>query len=123
MVFAILLFFGARQLGSYVWRHHSAVDGDRTGGQTPVSGNCQRYQAISHRHGQVPPNLNALTPKYLKPDALKPITLKDGTQIKWVYRPPKPDSAGDTVILEHTPPVTAEMKFGQTLKANLTLHG
>lgn len=121
VVFAILLFFGARQLGSMfgdIVQQSMVIEQEVKPPFQVIANAIKQYHTDT---GKFPPNLNALTPKYLKPDALKPITLKDGTQIKWVYRPPKPDSAGDTVILEHTPPVTAEMKFVQTVKANLTL--
>ncbi|MER3402470.1 MAG: hypothetical protein C4337_04050 [Armatimonadota bacterium] len=55
--------------------------------------------------GKYPPTLNALVPKYLPSQAVQVITLKDGTQLQWVYTPPKPTDAEDTIILEHKPPL------------------
>lgn len=121
VVFAILLFFGARQLGGIfgdIIQQSVVIEQEVKPQFQTIANAIKQYHTDT---GKFPPSLNALTPKYLKPDALKPLTLKNGTQIKWIYHPPKPDATADTVILEHSPPVTAEMKFGQTIKANFTL--
>jgi hypothetical protein len=37
-----------------------------------------------------------------------PIRLPDGTEVRLVYKPPKPDAAPETVILEHKPPIKSD---------------
>lgn len=78
-------------------------------------------QYLQDNNGKYPPNLQALVPKYLQADALQPIVLSDGKQIKFVYKPPKPDDPPDTVVLEHSPPVvmTVEM-FGEKVETRIT---
>lgn len=84
------------------------------------------YQAIQRyakdHNGKYPPNLQALVPKYLSKEAIQPITLDEKTQLKVIYKPPKPTDPGDTVILEHQPPITMKMTmFGQTVETRITL--
>lgn len=75
----------------------------------------QRYQKDT---GKYPPTLNALVPKYLSPQEVQAITLKDGKQLQWVYTPPKPTDVDNTVILEHKPPLRWEIAGS---KADFTL--
>ncbi len=83
------------------------------------------YQAIQRytadHNGKYPPNLQALVPKYLGKDALQPIAIDEKTQVKIIYKPPKPNDPGDTVILEHQPPITWKMSiFGETVETHIT---
>lgn len=72
--------------------------------------------------GKFPASLSALSPKYLSAEAIKPITLKDGTSLKWVYRAPKPNDPNDAIVLQHSPPVKSELQIaGQTVQVEFTL--
>ncbi|WP_299044717.1 hypothetical protein, partial [uncultured Thermosynechococcus sp.] len=55
----------------------------------------QRYAA--DHNGKYPPNLQALTPKYISNDALQPISIDEKTQVKIIYKPPKPADPGETI--------------------------
>ena len=84
------------------------------------------YQAIQRyttaHNGKYPPNLQTLVPKYLNPEALQPIAVDEKTQVKIIYKPPKPTDPGDTIILEHQPPITMKMSvFGEKIEMRITL--
>jgi hypothetical protein len=84
------------------------------------------YQAIqryaSDHNGKYPPNLQALTPKYIAPEALQPIPIDEKTQVKILYKPPKPTDPGDVIILEHQPPIVFRIKmFGESVETHITL--
>lgn len=83
------------------------------------------YQGIQQyaqaNNGKYPPNLKALVPKYLTEEALTPVVMSDGTEYKFVYRPPKPNDPPDTVILEHEPPVKLVISvLGETAETRVT---
>ncbi len=78
-------------------------------------------QYLQDNNGKYPPNLQALVPKYLQADALQPIVLSDGRQIKFVYKPPKPDDPSDTVVLEHSPPLVMTIEvLGEKVETRFT---
>lgn len=56
-------------------------------------------------NGDYPPNLKALVPKYLPEDQTKPFELDLKTKLEWVYKKPKPDDPGATLVLTHKPPI------------------
>jgi len=54
-------------------------------------------------------------------DPTQPIRLDDGTEVRLVYKPPKPNAAPETVILEHKPPIKATMEIlGQKVDMEFT---
>jgi hypothetical protein len=65
----------------------------------------QRYAADNN--GKYPQSLKQLAPKYVAEDPTQPIQLDDGTEVRLIYKPPKPDAAPETVILEHKPPINS----------------
>ncbi len=76
---------------------------------------------LQDNNGKYPPDLKALVPKYLQADALEPVVLSDGKQIKFVYKPPKPNDPPDTVVLEHSPPLVMTMEvFGEQVEMRIT---
>jgi hypothetical protein len=84
------------------------------------------YQAIQRytadHNGKYPPNLQALVPKYINKEALQPIALDEKTQVKIIYKPPKPTDPGDVIILEHQPPIVFKVTmFGETVETRITL--
>jgi hypothetical protein len=84
------------------------------------------YQAIQRytadHNGKYPPNLQALVPKYLDKEALQPIAIDEKTQVKIIYKPPKPSDPGDVIILEHQPPIVFKITmFGETVETRITL--
>jgi hypothetical protein len=79
----------------------------------------QRYAADNN--GKYPQSLKQLVPKYVPEDPTRPIRLNDGTEVRLVYKPPKPDAAPETVILEHKPPINTTMElFGQKIDMQVT---
>jgi len=79
----------------------------------------QRYAADNN--GKYPQSLKQLVPKYVPEDPTRPIPLNDGTEVRLVYKPPKPDAAPETVILEHKPPIKATMEIlGQKVDMEFT---
>jgi hypothetical protein len=79
----------------------------------------QRYSA--ENNGKYPQSLKQLAPKYVAEDPTQPIRLHDGTEVRLVYKPPKPDAAPETVILEHKPPINTTMElFGQKIDMQVT---
>jgi len=84
------------------------------------------YQAIQRyaadHNGKYPSDLQALAPKYISKEALQPVAIDEKTQVKIIYKPPKPTDPGDTVILEHQPPITMKMSvFGETVEMRITI--
>ncbi len=84
------------------------------------------YDAIQQyaqaNNGNYPPNLRALVPQYLTAEAIAPIKLSDGTEVKLVYRRPAPNAGDRTVILEHEPPIKITVTvFGETAETLQTL--
>ncbi|MDW8107079.1 MAG: hypothetical protein RMK45_06325 [Armatimonadota bacterium] len=75
-------------------------------------------QYATANNGRYPKTLKELTPKYTQTDLTKPIVLDDGTKVTLVYKPPQPNAAPDTVILEHKPPIKATV---DALGAKVTL--
>jgi hypothetical protein len=49
----------------------------------------QRYSADNN--GKYPQSLKQLAPKYVAEDPTRPIRLNDGTEVRLVYKPPKPE--------------------------------
>ena len=79
----------------------------------------QRYSA--ENNGKYPQSLKQLAPKYVAEDPTQPIRLDDGTEVRLVYKPPKPNAAPETVILEHKPPIKATMEIlGQKVDMEFT---
>jgi len=79
----------------------------------------QRYAADNN--GKYPQSLKQLVPKYVAEDPTQPIRLDDGTEVRLVYKPPKPNAAPETVILEHKPPIKATMEIlGQKVDMEFT---
>jgi len=79
----------------------------------------QRYAADNN--GKYPQSLKQLVPKYMAEDPTQPIRLHDGTEVRLVYKPPKPNAAPETVILEHKPPIKATMEIlGQKVDMEFT---
>jgi hypothetical protein len=79
----------------------------------------QRYAADNN--GKYPQSLKQLVPKYVPEDPTRPIPLNDGTEVRLVYKPPKPNAAPETVILEHKPPIKATMEIlGQKVDMEFT---
>ena len=79
----------------------------------------QRYAADNN--GKYPQTLKQLVPKYVAEDPTQPIRLHDGTEVRLVYKPPKPNAAPETVILEHKPPIKATMEIlGQKVDMEFT---
>ena len=79
----------------------------------------QRYSA--ENNGKYPQSLKQLAPKYVAEDPTQPIRLDDGTEVRLVYKPPKPNAAPETVILEHKPPIRATMEIlGQKVDMEFT---
>jgi hypothetical protein len=79
----------------------------------------QRYSA--ENNGKYPQSLKQLAPKYVAEDPTQPIRLDDGTEVRLVYKPPKPNAAPETVILEHKPPIKATMAIlGQKVDMEFT---
>jgi hypothetical protein len=79
----------------------------------------QRYAADNN--GKYPQSLKQLVPKYMAEDPTQPIRLHDGTEVRLVYKPPKPNAAPETVILEHKPPIKATMEIlGQKIDMEFT---
>jgi hypothetical protein len=79
----------------------------------------QRYSA--ENNGKYPQSLKQLAPKYVAEDPTQPIQLDDGTEVRLIYKPPKPDAAPETVILEHKPPINTTMElFGQKIDMQVT---
>lgn len=79
----------------------------------------QRYAADNN--GKYPQSLKQLVPKYMAEDPTQPIRLDDGTEVRLVYKPPKPNAAPETVILEHKPPIKATMEIlGQKVDMEFT---
>ena len=79
----------------------------------------QRYSA--ENNGNYPQSLKQLAPKYVAEDPTQPIRLDDGTEVRLVYKPPKPNAAPETVILEHKPPIKATMEIlGQKVDMEFT---
>jgi len=79
----------------------------------------QRYAADNN--GKYPQSLKQLVPKYVAEDPTQPIRLHDGTEVRLVYKPPKPNAAPETVILEHKPPIKATMEIlGQKVDMEFT---
>lgn len=94
-------------------------------GQKVLVAQRAAYDAIrlyaAANNGKYPKSLKELTPKYTNADLTAPITLEDGTKITLVYKPPQPNAAPDTVILEHKPPITATMNaFGTKITFEYT---
>lgn len=84
------------------------------------------YQAIQRyaadHNGKYPSDLQALAPKYISKEALQPVAIDEKTQVKIIYKPPKPTDPDDTVILEHQPPITMKMSvFGETVEMRITI--
>ncbi|GBC93176.1 hypothetical protein HRbin15_01664 [bacterium HR15] len=80
----------------------------------------QRYAA--DHNGKYPPSLQVLVPKYLSKEMLQPVAIDEKTQVKIIYKPPKPTDPDDTIILEHQPPITMKMSmFGETVETHITL--
>lgn len=87
--------------------------------QRAVYDALQRYSA--ENNGKYPQSLKQLAPKYVAEDPTRPIPLDDGTEVRLVYKPPKPDAAPETVILEHKPPINTTMEFfGQKIDMQVT---
>jgi len=87
--------------------------------QRAVYDALQRYAADNN--GKYPQSLKQLVPKYVPEDPTRPIPLNDGTEVRLVYKPPKPDAAPETVILEHKPPIKATMEIlGQKVDMEFT---
>ncbi len=87
--------------------------------QRAVYDALKRYAADNN--GKYPASLKRLAPKYVTEDPTKPFTLPDGTEVRLVYKPPKPDAAPDTAILEHKPPVKSSMEIlGQKIDMEFT---
>jgi hypothetical protein len=79
----------------------------------------QRYAADNN--GKYPQSLKQLVPKYVPEDPTRPIRFPDGTEVQLVYKPPKPNAAPETVILEHKPPIKATMEIlGQKVDMEFT---
>jgi hypothetical protein len=79
----------------------------------------QRYAADNK--GKYPQSLKQLVPKYVPEDPTRPIRFPDGTEVRLVYKPPKPNAAPETVILEHKPPIKATMEIlGQKVDMEFT---
>jgi len=79
----------------------------------------QRYAADNN--SKYPQSLKQLVPKYMAEDPTQPIRLHDGTEVRLVYKPPKPNAAPETVILEHKPPIKATMEIlGQKVDMEFT---
>ena len=79
----------------------------------------QRYAADNK--GKYPQSLKQLVPKYVAEDPTQPIPLNDGTEVRLVYKPPKPNASPETVILEHKPPIKTTMQlFGQKIDMQVT---
>lgn len=79
----------------------------------------QRYAA--ENNGKYPQSLKQLVPKYVAEDPTRSIALPDGTEVRLVYKPPKPDAAPDTVVLEHKPPIKTNMELlGQKVDMEFT---
>jgi len=79
----------------------------------------QRYAADNK--GKYPQSLKQLVPKYVSEDPTRPIRFPDGTEVQFVYKPPKPNAAPETVILEHKPPIKATMEIlGQKVDMEFT---
>ena len=79
----------------------------------------QRY--VADNNGKYPQSLKQLVPKYVPEDPTRPIQLDDGTEVRLIYKPPKPDAAPETVILEHKPPIKTTMQlFGQKIDMQVT---
>jgi hypothetical protein len=54
-------------------------------------------------------------------DPTQPIRLDDSTEVRLVYKPPKPNAAPETVILEHKPPIKATIEIlGQKVDMEFT---
>jgi hypothetical protein len=79
----------------------------------------QRYS--TENNGKYPQSLKQLAPKYVPEDPTRPIRFPDGTEVRLVYKPPKPDATPDTVILEHKPPIKSSMELlGQKIDMEFT---
>ena len=79
----------------------------------------QRYAADNK--GKYPQSLKQLVPKYVAEDPTQPIRLDDSTEVRLVYKPPKPNASPETVILEHKPPIKATMEIlGQKVDMEFT---
>jgi hypothetical protein len=55
-----------------------------------------------------PPNLQALVPKHLPEDQIKPFELNPKTKLEWVYKKPKPNDPDSVVILTHKPAIVVK---------------
>jgi hypothetical protein len=87
--------------------------------QRAVYDALQRYAADNN--GKYPQSLKQLVPKYVPEDPTRPIRFPDGTEVQLVYKPPKPNAAPETVILEHKPPIKATMEIlGQKVDMEFT---
>jgi hypothetical protein len=87
--------------------------------QRAVYNALQRYSTANN--GKYPQSLKQLVPKYVPEDPTRPIPLNDGTEVRLVYKPPKPNAAPDTVILEHKPPIKSTMTIlGQKVDIEFT---
>ena len=118
----LILFFGGRALVNTFGRPIEEVVSKAqvvVPKQRAVYDALQRYAA--ENRGKYPQSLKQLAPKYVPEDPTRPIRFPDGTEVQLVYKPPKPDAAPDTVILEHKPPIKSTMSlFGQKVDMEFT---
>ena len=122
IVGVVALFLGGRALVSTVGRPIEEVV---TKAQVVVPKQRAIYDALQRyaadNNGKYPQSLKQLVPKYVAEDPTQPIRLHDGTEVRLVYKPPKPDAAPETVILEHKPPINTTMElFGQKIDMQVT---
>ena len=122
IVGVVALFLGGRALVSTVGRPIEEVV---TKAQVVVPKQRAIYDALQRyaadNNGKYPQSLKQLVPKYMAEDPTQPIRLHDGTEIRLVYKPPKPNAAPETVILEHKPPINTTMElFGQKIDMQVT---
>ena len=122
IVGVVALFLGGRALVSTVGRPIEEVV---TKAQVVVPKQRAIYDALQRyaadNNGKYPQSLKQLVPKYVAEDPTQPIRLHDGTEIRLVYKPPKPNAAPETVILEHKPPIKATMQIlGQKVDMEFT---
>jgi len=118
----VALFFGGRALVNTFGRPIEEVVSKAqvvVPKQRAVYDALQRY--ATENKGKYPQSLKQLAPKYVPEDPTRPIRFPDGTEVQLVYKPPKPDAAPDTVILEHKPPIKSTMSlFGQKVDMEFT---
>ncbi len=122
IVGVVALFLGGRALVSTIGRPIEEVV---TKAQVVVPKQRAIYDALQRyaadNNGKYPQSLKQLVPKYVPEDPTQPIRLHDGTEVRLVYQPPKPNASPETVILEHKPPIKATMEIlGQKVDMEFT---